>query len=162
MIKRLKYVLIVACVAAAAGCALIYFISGGDKLQKNTTITIKEDTVKTLEANITGICPGDDREYVINFNVKDAKIFDISLAFREREDRVGTLKNFINVKITTADERIEKTLKELLENGETFNLGAGVKSVTIIYSMPESVGNESKGATADFYIDVTAKATDAK
>ena len=57
---------------------------------------------------------------------------------------------------------LEQTLKELLENGETFNLGAGVKSVTIIYSMPESVGNESKGATADFYIDVTAKATDAK
>lgn len=162
VIKKFKFLLIAACIALSGVCSSLFFSANNDKLQKNTTITVKQDTTRTLEAEITGIYPGNSREYVINLNVKDAEILDISLAFRNKENNDGKLKNYIDVTISAGDVKIEKTLKELLDDDAKYDLGDNVKTITITYTMPESVGNESKGATADFYIDISAKASEEK
>ncbi len=70
----------------------VFFRQTTINCKKNTTITVKKNTTKALEAEITGIYPGDSREYAVNLNVKDAGISDISLVFRNKENDDGKLK----------------------------------------------------------------------
>lgn len=158
MIKNsIKIILILVSVAMAFAGVVIWSAQEKDVLKEDTVIEISGETNKTLKAELAGFYPGGEKEYVISLSGDSASEYDITLTFRDDEDtESGDLENYLTVKITTEEITIEKTLKELLQ-GETLALGKTSDGIKIVYAMPQEIGNESQGTTADFYIDFTAK-----
>lgn len=124
-------------------------------VESDALIEIESDTVKTLKAELTGFYPGSVQEYTIALTNVLSDDYEVTLSFRD-EDESATLKHFLNVTISAQDVRIEKSLDELFSGGAV-SLGSNVSEITITYAMPEAVGNEAQGATADFCIDFSAK-----
>lgn len=129
----------------------------------NITIKLKEDgdTYKTIENfSANGLHPGGaPKEYTINLTSSVRDSYIINLSFVETEE--GELKNFVEVTITYGEDTQTYLLAELLdgetvtfENVEVANGEDAV--ITVSYSMPSEIGNEAKGATADFDIMLTA------
>lgn len=159
MSKKVKIILTLTCVAAAFIGVLLYFLlSGEDKLERYTTVTINGETVKTFSSDVGGIYPGQTTEYEITLVGADAENLFVTLDFRCKED--GELKQFVKVRITSGEVSIEKTLAELLSDGEVVSLGKNVKKIDIVYSMDLFVGNEAQGTDVAFYIDLAAKRTE--
>ncbi len=152
MNKIVKIILIVVSAAMTFTGVLLYFVvSKNNTLMKDTTITLRENTTKTLKAEIKDIVPDTKNEYVINLTGESKSDLIVTLAFRIKND--GELKNFIHVEITTNDKTIQKSLDELLK-GDKIELGANVNKIKIVYAMPATVGNEAQGKSISFYIDI--------
>ena len=153
MSKKIKYVLVLACVAAAfVGATIFFLLQSENEAIDRTTISINGETTKTLAADIKGLYPGGKSEYEIALD--GGSDFEITLSFRDKSD--GGLKEYIDVKITVGDKTIEKPLAELLDGGE-ISLGRNVGTIGIVYLMDEHAGNETQGADICFFIDITAK-----
>ena len=74
MIRKIKYILIVVCVAMSFTGIGLYFSLRTDTLKSDTTITLKDNAVKTLKVEIGGIYPGATQEYTINIGGKNRGI----------------------------------------------------------------------------------------
>lgn len=156
MNKRLKLILILVCVVMAfTGIVIWAVFQEQNTLKEHTVIELNGETSKTLKADLTGFYPGSEREYAITLTGEFAENYEITLNFRN-DKHSGELENYLTVTITTKNVTIQKQLKELLD-GEEIELGNDANEITITYVMPEDTGNEAQGATADFYIDLTAK-----
>ncbi len=161
--QKIKYVLTIMCVLLAVIGVTVYFnIPKENELQDNVTLKINEETTKTLKAKITNIYPGSSHSYTIQLEAKNIKNLNVYLTFRDNSDKENQLKNYIDVKIESNQKVIERTLKDLLENKETYSLGMNTNQIVITYSMSEDVGNEAKGTEAIFYIDLKAKALETR
>lgn len=157
--KKVKWILTLSCVVMALIGILLYFLlSSEDKLERYTTVRINGETVKTFSSDVGGIYPGEKTEYEITLVGADAENLFVTLDFRCRED--GELKKFVKVKITSGETSIEKTLAELLTDGEVVSLGKNTTQINIVYSMDAAVGNEAQGTNVAFYIDLAAKRTE--
>lgn len=154
MIRKIKYILIVVCVAMSFTGIGLYFSLRTDTLKSDTTITLKDNAVKTLKAEIGGIYPGATQEYTINIGGKTSGDLYLTLSFRRDKDTAEKIEEYISVEITAGDERIEKTLSEFFAEENGTLLGKGVKTIKIAYTMLESAGNELQGAETTFYIDL--------
>lgn len=156
MNKRLKPILILVCVVMAfTGIVIWAVLQDQNNLKERTVIKLNGETSKTLKAELSGLYPGNEQEYKIILNGELAEDYEITLNFSNDENS-GALENYLIVTITTKDVTIQKQLKELLD-GEKIELGGNANEITIVYAMPEDTGNEAQGATADFYINLTAK-----
>lgn len=161
--QKIKYVLTIMCVLLAViGVAVYFNIPKENELQDNVTLSLKEDTTKTLKAKISNIYPGSSHSYTIHLDGNNIDSLNVYLTFRDKNKNENQLKNYIDVKIETNQKTIESSLKELLENNETYNLGMKTNQIVITYTMPEEVGNEAKGTEAIFYIDLKAKALETR
>lgn len=154
MKKRIRYLLTIICVAMAfIGVLLWLNLPSNVLVGKDVTLTIHGNTTTTLKAELTELYPGKTESYTINLVGDDAGESYISLAFRKGGD--DALKDYITVTVKTQETTTISSLKDLL-NGKSISLGQNVQSINILYNMPEDVGNEAQGASASFYIDLTA------
>ncbi len=157
--KKIKYVLTMICILLALiGIGVYFNIAKENKLPGNVSVTLKENTTQTLSTKISNIYPGSSTSYTIHLNGKNIVNLNVYLSFRDSDNDENQLKNYINVKVETKQVIIENSLKELLDdNSKILNLGMRTNQIIITYTMPESVGNEAKGAEANFYVDLLAK-----
>lgn len=156
MKKKSMLILILVCVVMAlTGMVLWMVMQEQNELQEQTVIELNGETSKTLKADLTGFYPGSEQEYKIILRGETASDYEITLNFRNDQNS-GALENYLTVTVTTNEVTIRKQLKELFE-GDGVELGSGISEITITYEMPETTGNEAQGASADFYIDLTAK-----
>ncbi len=146
--------------AVALACSIVGLVlPKSNKLENETTITIKGDTarlVKTLDVSLYDINPGCQKYCAINFDRDDISSFNISLAFF-KDESAGNLDRFLNIAISANEFSANESLSEILENKKSYSLGKGIETISIVFSMPEDVGNESQGAAVDFHIDLEAK-----
>lgn len=156
MKKKLTLILILACVVMAfTGVVMYAVLQGHGNLKEHTVIELNGETRKNLKAELTGFYPGNEQSYKITLTGEESENYAVTLNFYE-DKKGGTLENYLTVTITTKDVKVEKQLKELLD-GEKLELGKNASEITIAYFMSEDADNEAQGATADFYIELTAK-----
>lgn len=156
--KILNFIFGLITVGVAASSAVVVYRAvknTSGNVESDATIEIDGETHKTLEATLTGFYPGSSQDYTIVLTSETSESYETYLSFR---DGSGELQNYIVVTVSTGTEEIEKPLSELL-GGETLFLGENVSEIKITYTMPEEVGNEAQGTTADFRIDFSAKDT---
>lgn len=134
----------------------IYYviINTHQNLKENVEVVINGDLSETFKANIYGLYPGKTLDYNININNKKSKNYEIRMKFHTSDG--GLLSDYILVDIKTNDMSIQKNLTELL-NGEEVFLGENASTITISYTMPKEVGNESQGTSVSFLIDLLAE-----
>lgn len=159
MSKKITIALIVLCLAMTACGTTIYFVNkSNNNLGNKTEINVDGDTVKELSVNLSDFYPGNTQTFEINLKGNSADDYTVTINFRNDETS-GALENYLTVVISTDKVTIEKSLKELLE-GDEISLGKNASNIKIHYTMPETVENEAQGATADFYIEVSAKSVE--
>lgn len=156
MRRKVGYILTLCAVATAFIGLLLWFnLKTDGVLSSKTTLKIDSAATKTLTAEISGVSPGDSREYEINLAGDEASAYVVKLDFRKRGD--GTLGKYLYVTVSTESVTVEKSLEELFDDGQV-ELGKNAEKITIRYSMPLDVGNEAQGANVFFYLDVIASA----
>lgn len=125
-------------------------------LDKFTTISVKDQTIKSLQVNLSDLSPASEESYVINIESQDLSSLNIYLKFYPDENP-GNLSDFLSLDISTNDICVTKSLSEVLQNEETFTLGSDVTNISLTYKMDKEVGNEAQNTFANFYIDLIAK-----
>ncbi len=150
-----KILMALAClVVAAAGAVTFFLIYNGREYVGDTTITINEETTKTLKAEIAGLYPGGKSEYTITLDGDNIEEFYVDLSMRRNESSV--LEKYITVTICYGNTTFEKTLSEMFALAEPVSLGKAVPEIKIVYTMSEDAGNDTQGAEMTFYIDLSA------
>jgi hypothetical protein len=131
------------------------------------TIELKITTngSKTVEFHDLGLIPGASCEYSIALR-SDVK-GEYSLSIRFTGNGRGTLQNYIFAKLYIDGEIIcDRPLHELFDDGNvTFSSHLSKKEgadIIVVYYMPEDIGNEAEGATADFNLIIDAVEKEAK
>ena len=126
-----------------------------EKLDNVTTIEINDEITKNLNVDLKDIAPGTETKYLINIEGLELSSFNVSLSFYEKNNP-GTLSEYLTLSLTANDFNVTKSLKEILTNKDTYELGNDVKQISLVYLMDESVGNEAQDTYANFYIDLKA------
>lgn len=153
MSKRLQYIIIAAAVLLTAVWVGLWFKVRTDcELSERTEIVVNGETRKTLRASLSGFYPGKSESYTIVLT--GAEDYDVTLEFLEGTESV--LSEYITVRITTDEVRVEKELSELTEIG-AIELGRQAKEIVLEYTLSESAGNEAQGASASFELEIRAK-----
>ena len=156
--KKIKYILTLVCVALALiGIGVYFNVNEENKLPGNVSVTLNENTTETLTTDISNIYPGSSVPYTIHLNGKNIVNLNFYLSFEGDDNCENRLENYINVTVETKQNIIENPLKDLLDNKEPIDLGKCVDQIIITYSMPEYVGNDAKGAEANYYVALLAK-----
>ena len=127
----------------------------GEKLDNVTTIEINDEITKNLNVDLKDIAPGTKTKYLINIEGLELSSFNVSLSFYEKNNP-GTLSEYLTLSLTANDFNVTKSLKEILTNKDTYELGNDVRQISLVYLMDESVGNEAQDTYANFYIDLKA------
>ncbi len=127
----------------------------GEKLDNVTTIEINDEITKNLNVDLKDIAPGTKTKYLINIEGLELSSFNVSLSFYEKNNP-GTLSEYLTLSLTANDFNVTKSLKEILINKDTYELGNDVRQISLVYLMDESVGNEAQDTYANFYIDLKA------
>ncbi len=157
MKRFVKYILVLSCTAVSlTGILLYYFFKKNTELENATTITINEETTKSLKVDLVDIAPGSRSSYTINIESKYFDDFDFSIKFYEKDDP-GELSNYLSLSLTANEYSVTKSFKEILNSEEIFSLGNNVRKISLLYTMDESVGNEAQNTYANFYIELTSK-----
>lgn len=156
LIKRI--LLIALAVTILLGIVLVaLLLSTNDKLVKNIKLKENDIVQKNLEFVANGIHPGDPpKEYTLNITSKNAGDYDIVFDFIEEKN--GQLKNFIDVTLEYEGTSYTYKLAELLD-GQTVQFTCHVSNepaiIFVRFVMPEEVGNEAQGTSADFFASLT-------
>lgn len=113
----------------------------------------KEFEIRNLQLH-----PNESKSYTVEVAPEFGGEFEISINYLEIED--GGLKEFVNVSVAIDGKEVETcSLKNLLEGKsnivllQTFDEKQPLK-LTVTYIMPYEVGNEAKGAFANFNVTV--------
>ena len=131
------------------------------KSDHGEVIAMDEEGVvfKTIHVDDLDINPGCKKTYQTELSCNATGEYCFSFDFIEKAE--GKLKNYINITIKL-DERIiySGSFLELLENEESIVINTILDHdkysyLTFCYEMPEEIGNEAQGATADFDIKIT-------
>ena len=114
----------------------------------------KLDTIMTVQD--LRLNPTEKREYDIHLYCAASGSYYISLDYEELRD--GGMKQFVNVTVRCADMVIfEGMLTDLLDGDTVVKFEGNLESedpltVSVSYEMPEHIGNEAQGTSADFDI----------
>lgn len=138
--------------------AIHLYQSAGDNQNLNVKIESGEEEV--VEFDALGLLPGQSTEYNLYLTTNDGPTKSVRLEFREKED--SPLADFVRVQIFANDEEIcDELLADLMSGGDVILDGdltaAEEFKITIVYYMPEEVGNEAANTEAWFDIYVSAQ-----
>ncbi len=127
--------------------------------EKDVTIVLDGETLKSLDVSLTGFYPGMSKEYVIALKCEAEGEYEVSLSFEKKG--TGELQNYIQTEIEVDGERVAMSELKSFFDGETAVFDCNLtksKSVKLVirYTMPQEVGNEAQGATSDFDLVVSA------
>ncbi|MBR2970909.1 MAG: hypothetical protein IKC48_03840 [Clostridia bacterium] len=155
MKKRSLNILIVALavVAVFAGMLVVYLNDAKDNFADSITLSNDGVTETVVSVNDLSLIPTQKKDYSISLQAEIEGTFDVVLDFAETRD--GGMKQFVLVTIKSGDSVVyEGGLSDLLDDTDVvfqveIESGKAV-DVNICYEMPESVGNEAQGTSADF------------
>lgn len=107
-----------------------------------------------------GLVPGDEVEYTLTITSKEGPTYAIDFDFRETGD--SPLSDYVYVRMLLGDEELCDVLLADAMDGGVISRELKIKEgdsceVTIIYYMPEEVGNEAENAEAHFDLYVTGR-----
>ena len=155
-----RILLVTSSILTLIGVGLMWSSIATSEEANEITVHVEDSFMESVEFKDLVLIPGESCEYTIKLKGEAAKQYDISLDFVETEEK--TLKNFAYVKIISADEVIcDMLLADAFEDdslvlpvdfSETKNT-----ELTIIYYLPENVGNEAKNAEALFELHLSAE-----
>lgn len=133
----------------AGGCVLVYYLINIPSLDNVATISLKENESKTLKVDLSELYPGSKSEYKINIGYEYTDDMRLTMQFDGAND-AGSLADYLTVSFSSESVEYQKSLAEAFSSPTAYDMGVGVKTITIDYSMSEDAGNETQGAYADF------------
>ena len=151
---------IAACSALGATALTCVFtqivLPRSNQLESQTTLTIKGETKKTLDVTLYDINPGTKKSYTINLEKENMSSYNVSLSFFKNES-VGNLDRFLDISISANQFSIHEPLKDVLDNKKSYDLGKGVESILVAFSMPSDIGNEAQKIKTIFQMELEVK-----
>ena len=107
-----------------------------------------------------GLVPGDEIEYTLVITSKDGPTYAVDFEFHETDD--SPLKDYVYVRMLLGDEELcDVLLADVMDSGaisRELRIKEGEAcELTIIYYMPEEIGNEAENADAHFDLYVTGR-----
>ena len=163
--KTVKDILAILAIGIMAGIIIyecFFILNLFNRTGDNHSIQIELETGEgqTIPFEKLGLVPGDSVTYDLYLSTTDGPTKKVYLEFYEVQD--SPLKDFVRVRILVNDEEIcDELLGDLMDSGKVdFDTDLSVGSeckVTIIYYMPEEVGNEAANAEAWFDLSITAQ-----
>lgn len=127
---------------------------------QDLSVEIENGETEVLEFEKLGLIPGESVEYNFYLNTNDGATHNVKFEFSETDD--SPLKDFVRVKLLVNDEEMCDELLADLLGGEDIVVQGDITAtdeykVTIVYYMPEEVGNEAANAEAWFNLYITAQ-----
>ena len=124
-------------------------------------LDIQHEQPQRVEFSQFVMVPGGSSEYVITPYRYKAGVYELSFDFDDLDEDNNIFDESVFVRIEYENEvYCDMKLIELFEKDDlilTLDMSEDIwKNVKIVYYIPESVGNEIQGATADFDLFVTA------
>ena len=106
------------------------------------------------------LVPGDEVAYTLLVSSIEGPTYAVDFEFREISD--SPLKDYVYVRMLIGEEELcDELLADLMDNGaisRNLVISKGEEcAVTIIYYMPEEIGNEAEGADAYFELYITGR-----
>ena len=156
----MRIILIVGSILIIVGVVLMAWMI--ETKDDTSVIKVKLEDGKTQALEFENLClvPGQSCEYTLKLIRDRAETYRLNLDFVETDE--GILKNFARVKLISSDG--ETICDDLLVN--VFDGGDIVLDVdlsqnrntelTVVYYLPDDIGNEAKGAEAFFELQITA------
>ena len=134
-----------------------------ENFDEDVTVTVNEFTTSSVPVRNLYLTPGDKKEYKVGVLCEASGHYYLFLDYEEEHD--GGMKHFVNVEIWCEgiDEVVyEGPLTDLLDGEEIVTLDGDLNSrdpleIKIYYQMPITTGNEAKGTSADFNINLSIK-----
>lgn len=153
--KIYRILVLLTTVMSILGCVIFSQFPRVLFLENNTTLTINENETTSLKVDLSDIYPGNSAEYTINLYTSVKNGLNISVSF-DGDSNKGDLDKYLNVSFSSESVSINKSLHDVLTSKETFDMGQDIKHISIVYTMPSSIGNEAQNSFADFYINLNA------
>lgn len=129
-----------------------------DNFFKDSEVDFDSEGIsETVSVNGLAFIPGESRDYSFKLKCRDSGEYHVGLELKEKTD--GGLKEFIDVQVVL-DGKVVLTgnLSELMGSSSVvlrdYEFGRESVDLVITYSMPESVGNEAMGTSADFDMSI--------
>lgn len=162
MTKRIiiRIAIIAASALIVAGVGLMIWMMTTEDERNNIEVKITEGRTESVSFENLSLVPGERCEYTLKLKSEHAEAYDLSLNFVEKEEK--TLKNFARVKIISGETVVaDELLANVFEDGYVINLPVDFTKkknteLTVVYYLPEEVGNEAKNAEAVFELNITA------
>ena len=158
-IKWMRIVLIVMSAFLLISAALVGWISRKYGEENVIEVSIREDTVQTVEFENLCLLPGEQCSYTISMSSEKAEAYDLTLQLVETEEK--TLKHFAYIRIEAGGEIIcDQLLADAFESDAMvlpvdFSQNRNTE-LTVTYYMPSEVGNEAENAEAIFDLRIVA------
>lgn len=158
-IKWMRIVLIVMSAFLLISAALVGWISRKYGEENVIEVSIREDTVQTVEFENLCLLPGEQCSYTLSMSSEKAEKYDLKLQFVETEEK--TLKHFAYVRIESDGQILcDQLLAEAFESDAMvlpmdFSQNRNTE-LTVTYYMPSEVGNEAENAEAIFDLRIVA------
>lgn len=123
-------------------------------------VEIKDGDTSVVEFEKLGLVPGQSIEYTLYLSSSSGPTKTVHFDFYETAD--SPLKDYVYVKMLFDGEVICDALLSDVMTDNSISFEADLSSgdqyeVTVIYYMPEEVGNEAEGAEAWFDLYITAQ-----
>ena len=154
--------LVALCLFAVISIMLIVFLDKAhDDFKEDIRINADGVTEKTLTVKNLKLTPTQKAEYEIHLTCAASGGYDFFLDYEETQD--GGMKNFVSVTVLCNDDNVyQGSLSELLDKDAIVEFDGTLEAeepliVTIRYEMPETVGNDAQGTSADFKIHLKVK-----
>ena len=158
MKNRSINMLIVALILIAAfAVVLIFFIENAhQKFEGGITVKADGVTESIIPVRDLQLNPTDQKQYEINLVCEASGDYYVSLDFEQTEN--GGMNPYVNVAVKSdGTEVFSGKLTELLDDDKIIQFEGRLYAteplvITVIYEMPETVGNEAQGTYTDFDI----------
>lgn len=109
-----------------------------------------------MDVTLYDINPGTEKSYTINLEKENMSSYNVSLSFFKNES-VGNLDRFLDISISANQFSIHEPLKDVLDNKKSYDLGKGVESILVAFSMPSDIGNEAQKIKTIFQMELEVK-----
>lgn len=155
----MQIILVIACALIIVGVVLVSIDMATPDDENVIDIKLENGETETVKFDNLALIPGDFCEYRINLKRDGAARYDLKLDFVELEDK--SLKNFARVKIMSGDNVLYDELLATAFLNDDLVLPVDFKEnintdLTVVYYLPEEVGNEAKNTEAVFELLFTA------
>lgn len=122
---------------------------------------IQHGQPQKVENTIPRMIPGAKSEYVITSYRYVPGIYTLTFDFEDKDFENSVFDNAVRVRIECNGEvYCDQTLATLFETGDpvvTLDMREEIwKTINVVYYIPEDIGNEIQGATADFDLFIIA------
>lgn len=165
--KKLLVTLTATAVMIIIGVGLMIWAMWNEQEVNVIDVRLSDGASAPVEFNDLSMLPGDSTDYTIRFSSYSSDQYHVTLDFLEDEDdkASNTLKHFVKVRIDVDGKTVCDDLLKNAIDGKVIDfpvdVGKGVNTkVQVTYYLPDDVGNEAKGAKADFKLHIHASNED--